>query len=143
MEAYSHSPWCQAKALAHTDAAKRVSDTYELHRMARPLECIGKWFACALLDGTTDGVLYDSKGDAVRHQHHNEMYYAYVMISPGSMDACAAEAFLKIHRMMYDKGIRLHDPDDRDHGGLSVVPRMNAEDMRAAIKAYSRGNRRR
>jgi hypothetical protein len=136
----NHEQWCRAKAFEHSDAAKRTRDHYELHRMAVPLECIGKWFAVALIDGSSDGVLYDGKQDAVRHQHHNEMYYAYVQINPGGMSICEAEAFLKIHRDMYDAGVRLHDPA-HPQGGHSLIPALSAEDqrsMRSSIRSRGR-----
>lgn len=138
--AYSHSPWCRARSFDHSDAAKRTSDHYELHRMALGADSIGKWFAVALYDGTSDGVLYDGKRDAIVHQHHNEQHYAYVQINPGSMDACAAEAFLKIHRDMYDKGLRLADPD-HSKGGHSIIPSLNAEDMRSTRNSIRSGGR--
>lgn len=137
-----HEQWCRARAFEHSDAAKRTRDQYELHRMALPLECIGKWFAVALLDGTSDGVLYAGKQETVRHQHHNEQWYAYVQINPGGMSVCEAEAFLKIHRDMYDKGVRLHDPD-ASSGGHSLIPALSAEDQRSRRNSIRSGGRRR
>lgn len=126
----NHALWCRAKAFEHSDAAKRTSDHYELHRIAMDVESIGKWFAVALIDGQSDGVLYDGKQAAVSHQHHNEQYYAYVQINPGGMSICEAEAFLKIHRDMYDAGVRLHDPA-HSQGGHSLIPSLTTEDMRS------------
>lgn len=127
---YIHSPWCGAKVFNHSDAAKRVSDTYELHRAVNGANAIGHWFASALSDGISDGVMYDNKHDAITHQHHNEQHYVYIQINPGGMSPCEAEAFLRIHRDMYDAGIRLADPD-HNKGGHSLIPEFTTEDMRA------------
>jgi hypothetical protein len=135
-----HENWCRARAYDHSDAAKRCSDTYELHRTVRPLECIGMWFAVALIDGTSDGELYDGKRDAIIHQHHNEQYYAYVQINPGPMSPCASEAFIRVHRDMYDKGVRLADPG-HNKGGHSLIPSLTAEDMRSVRTSIRSGGR--
>lgn len=138
----SHSPWCRAKAFDHTDAAKRCSDIYELHRVALGDDAIGKWFAVALFDGDSDGTAYDGKQECIRHQHHNEQHYAYIQINPGGMSPCEAEAFLKIHREMYDKGMRLADPDHAK-GGHSMIPALTNEDMRSRLTSIRSGGRKR
>lgn len=126
-----HEPWCRQKAIHHSDAAKRLSDTYNLHRTASGLlnfDVLKKWFAVALNDGTSDNVLYDSKQECVIHQHHNEHYYAYISIGPATMNACEAEVFMKTARNLYDKGLRMADPDSR-HGGRDVIMRTSVEDQ--------------
>lgn len=127
-----HSPGCMTKR-AHSDAARRVSDIYRLHRTAQGMDAIGRWFAAALADGTSDGVLYDSKTDAVRHQHHNEMWFAYCSIGPWDMSPCEAEDWLAAVRMFYDAGIPMTDPRE-------VVQRATREDQRSLIRhVASRG----
>jgi hypothetical protein len=122
-----------------SDAGKRVSDTYNLHKAADQYGAIGKWFAVALHDGTTDNTLYDSKAEAVRHQHHNEMYYAYVQVGPWSMPPKDADTFLALHRKMYDKNIRLADPDHRN-GGKDLIKRATVEDQRSLLRSmFTRG----
>lgn len=123
-----HEPWCQKKTKPHTDAAKKVCDTYNLHKMADPRGSIGRWFACALADGETDGVLYDSKRDAVRHQHHNESRYTFLKVGPSSMNVCEAEVMLGTARQLYEKGLRMSDPDARN-GGPDVIKRLMVEDQ--------------
>jgi hypothetical protein len=124
----------------HSDAAKRVSDTYRLHRLAAGHAAIGQWFAAALADGTTDTVLYESKQAAVRHQHHNEVYFAFVCIGPHDMNVCEAEEFLALNRMLYDKGIRLTDPD-HVKGGREIVQRATVEDQRSLVASIANGGR--
>ena len=134
-----HDTDCPAQGLGHSDSAKRVSDAYRLHKAALGLSAIGRWFAVALADGTGGGQLYDCKRDAVRAQHHDETFYAFVCISPGDMSVCEAEGFLQVNRMLYDKGIRLADPDSR-HGGRDVIRRLAVEDDRSLMRSIaSRG----
>lgn len=122
-----HEPWCQMKHRSHTDAAKKVCDTYNLHKVADPYGSIGRWFACALADGSTDGVLYDNKRDAVWHQKHNESRYTFLKVGPSSMNVCEAEVMLRTARQLYDKGLRMSDPDHK-HGGPDVIKRLTVED---------------
>lgn len=129
----THESWCQHKAFGHSDAAKRLCDTYNLHRIAGGLYAVRKWFAVALADGRSDDVLYDDKQSAVRHQHHNENYYAFICIAPCGMKECEAEVVLTNHRMLYDAGFRLADPDHRS-GGKEVIKRLAVEDQLAQTR---------
>lgn len=125
-----HAMWCQQKAFAHSDAAKRIADEYNLHRIAIGIDAVGKWIACSLADGRSDHTLYDSRRDAVAHMHHNEHLFTFIKINPSSMNACEAEVMLKTARTLYDKGLRLSDPDDA-HGGRDVIKRVSVEDQLA------------
>ena len=111
----------------HSDAAKRVSDIYNLHRIADAYGNIGFWFACALADGQSDMGLYESKQDAIRHQHHNENYYTFIQIVPSSMTPCEAEVMLKTARMIYDAGGRISDGFSRH----DLIKRLGWEDQLA------------
>ena len=124
-----HQPRCPIEnwtALGdHSDAAKRIADIYSLHRLADPYGNIGFWIACALADGQSDMVLYETKSDAIRHQHHNENWYTFIQIVPSTMTPCEAEVMLKVARMAYDKGWRITD-------GLSrhdLIKRLGWEDQ--------------
>jgi hypothetical protein len=120
----------------HSDAAKRVYDTYHLHRTADLHGGLGKWFACALNDGATDGVLYENKSDAIRHQHHNEQYYAFIQVTYANMTRCTAEVFLKVNRRLYDAGIRMADPAAKG-GGKELIRRASTEDQLAYLRGKS------
>lgn len=134
---YFHQPWCQQRALPqHEDAAKRLADTFNLHRVAAPYDSIGRWFAVTLHDGTGDGVLYDSKRDCVVHQGNNEDYYTFVKIVPSTMNACEAQVMLSIARRLYDNGMRMADPDDR-HGGKDLIIRGSVEDQLALTRGIA------
>lgn len=122
-----HEPWC--KAPSHSDAAKRLSDTYNLHRIGMGLDSVGKWFGASLAEGRSDDdTLYDSKRDCVLHMKHNEQYYTYIKISPGGMVPCEAEVMIKTARNLYDKGMRMTDPDHK-HGGPDLITRLTVEDQ--------------
>lgn len=125
----------------HSDAAKRVADQYALHRIGAGMASTGKWFAVALSDGTSDGTLYDTKRDAVRHQHHNEMYFAFICIAPSNMSVCDADIFIKTQRALYDAGLRMSDPDD-PAGGRAPIVRQTREDQISLMHSIrSRGRR--
>jgi hypothetical protein len=136
-----HDADCPRKGQAHSDAAKRISDTWRLHRSALGLGAAGRWFAAALADGTGDGQLYDSKADAVVHQHHNEQYFAFLCISPADLSVCEAEESLNLFRTVYDNP-RLRFTD-RDHpaGGPDIIRRLAREDDRSLIRSLASGGR--
>jgi len=121
----------------HTDAAKRCSDQVALHLAAMGAGAIGKIIAVSLADGSGDGVLYDSKYDAVRHQRHNERRYAFVRIPPGGMPVCDAECFLWVHRMARERDIGSPDLSRAD-GGLDLIPRLTREDQARQIRNLQR-----
>lgn len=116
-----------------SDAARRTADEYNMHRMADPLGAIGKWFAVALTDGSSDHVLYESRQDCIRHQKHNEKYYAFIQIVPSTMKHKEAETFLATQRKLYDHGMRVIDPDMRN-GGPELIPRVSREDQASQLR---------
>jgi hypothetical protein len=127
----NHQQYC--RRLKHSDEAKRIAETYAMHKMADPEGNIGRWFAVAIADGRSDNTIYDNKQAAIKHQHHNEYYYAYIQISPGTMNICDAEMFLSGVRKTYDARKALMD---RDHpkGGLEPITRLSAEDQIAQLR---------
>lgn len=129
----AHEAWCPKKDTPHTDAAHRLSDIYNLHRVADPHGSVGKWFASALADGSSDHVLYDSKHSCIRHQKNNEQYYTYIKIIPSTMSVCDAAVMLTTARRLYDAGMRMVDPD-ASHGGRDVIKRSSIEDMLAVMQ---------
>lgn len=98
------------------DAARRAFD------MVKELAVVTDWdtrvrqspyLAIKLADGFTDGVLYDTKADAVRHVP-DERWYAFFSFrnSPnGFASPRDAAIFLMWHRAAYERGMRLSDPD--------------------------------
>lgn len=116
-----------------SDAARRCSDQIRLH-IAMHSE--GKWAAIRLSDGGGDGVPYDTRRDAIRHQLH-EQWCAYVKIPYDDMPPAHAERFLEMNRELYEAGFRLVDPDD-EH--MAVMP-FTQEDLSAALRHIRRYGR--
>lgn len=117
--------WEQVKNVAHhTDYETRV----------------GSYLAIKLSDGSTDGVLYGSKKDAVRHCKGDEQWFAFFSFRTapaGFASPQEAGVFLAYHRMAYDNGFRLPDPDD-PRGGPDLVMPTPEEHIRAQLAAFMR-----
>jgi len=124
----------------HTDAARRVADTWNLHLaaarngrgLAFGLTAMGRWIAVALADGRGDGVVYETRRDAVRHQHHNERFFAFLQLQPFQLTICQAESYLYMHRLCYDAGGVLSDPEGSGH---ELIPALTAEEFNDQLKA--------
>jgi hypothetical protein len=103
------------------DDAKRFADIVNGNLVAFPAwELRNKWLAIRLSDGGSDGTIYDSKQDAVKHQI-DEFQCAYFCFRNclGGISAREAERFLVYVRAAYKAGFRLPDPDAK-HGGLDT-----------------------
>lgn len=103
--------------------------------LAGVADLIGQWLAIRLSDGGYDGVAYEHRADAVRHQLH-ETQCAYVRIPPGGMTPREAEAFLGYHRALYDAGFRLPDPEF----ALPLMP-LTRKDQKRQIRLLTKGNK--
>lgn len=98
----------------------------------------GRWLAARLSDGKTDGVIYDSRDDAIRHQLH-ETQCAYLVVPPGPMPPAEATAWLSLQERLYDAGMRMTDPDLANGRMLVGGPAGAAALNRAARRATARG----
>jgi hypothetical protein len=144
-----HDPgcgWARPSHPGHSDAAKRVCDTYNLHRAAGAAfgihSNLNKIFACRLSDGTSDGDLYDTRADCIRHQHHDEKWFCYLRVERYVMTVCQAESALKWHREAYDKGLVFVDRDAVVGPGITaadmeMIPRATVEDHARQLAALS------
>lgn len=90
-----------------TPAGARAADTIAAAQ-ATPGH-IGGWVAIRLSDGASDGVVYDTRQAAVRHQLH-ETQCAYAQVPPTGFSAAEGTAFLSYHRKVYNAGHLLPDP---------------------------------
>src|SRR5579864_2590956 len=134
---FRHDPGCEygrgeaaADGNGHSDAARRVADTYNLHRIAGTglgLHNVGKVFAVALADGTSDGVLYPDIRAAIRYQRHNAKWYAYLRVGREACSVCMAASLLRLHRDADAAGLNFTDRDDASFG-LELIPRVTRED---------------
>lgn len=123
-----------------SDAAKRVSDAYNLHRVSDPIGSIGKWLHVKLEDGTGGNTLFDSKVEAERDTGHMEMYYAFPQVGPWPMTPELAETFLHLHRRMYENNLKMADPDAAG-GGHEMIRRTSREDQFNQVRNLFQGDR--
>lgn len=72
---------------------------------------VGKWSAIRLADGSSDGVFYDTRADAIEHQLH-ESLCCYIKVPPTGITVEEASRFMAFNRLAYDNGFRLTDPSD-------------------------------
>jgi hypothetical protein len=101
-----------SKCIVVTDAARRMSDRINLWVIGQPWDVLkNSWVAFRLNDGGTDGVLYDTREAAIRHQP-DERYAAYFCMrnALGGANARDCQIFLDVHRHVYDAGGRFVDP---------------------------------
>lgn len=100
-----------SKCVIISDAAKRISDTINLHiTFNNAWEIHTKWMAFALADGTSDGALYDSFDDATYHQSHPARY-AYMCFRSvmGGSNPRDAQLWLEMERHAADARMALHE----------------------------------
>lgn len=119
----------------HSDAAKRFADLYNLHRAAGTLR---GWIAVAYADGSGDGEVYESRGEAVSFAWPwEDRYFFCTLDAAPNMTVCQAESLLRYRRVMAEM-----ERADRDqpHGGREVIPRLMAEDQEAQIQAVRTGH---
>src|SRR5579859_6518652 len=93
-----------------TDAARRAYDIIQSYVVFVDWETrIRSWVALRLADGSSDGNLYESRLEAVRHQPDEYLcaYYSYRNSPNGFSSREDAELFMDYHRMAYDQGFRL------------------------------------
>jgi len=108
---------------AELDAAARCAD---IVRQAIVDGHVSKWLAIRLSDGGSDGVAYDTREEAVRHQLH-ETQCGYVKVRLDNYPPREALSFLRWHRMAYDAGARLPDPEAPNGGPELYVPTVIEE----------------
>lgn len=116
-----------------TDEGRRASDVVNTALLAEP-DSVGRWIALRLRDGGSDGAVYDTRPDAIRHQLTGARIF-YVRIPPDGISPQDASRLLLVGRLFDDAGYRLVDPDDKTE---PITPWTN-EDLAALIKAAGRG----
>jgi hypothetical protein len=144
---HAHDPGCEwADAGDHSDAAKRIADAYNLHRVAGAglgLCQVGKVFAARLSDGTSDGVLYPDLRTAIRFQKSNAKWYCYLRLQRDAMTVCNAASFLKMHREADQAGLNFTGRHDDPASGMEIIQRLTVEDHQRQLRALSAAARRR
>lgn len=107
-------------AFVYPDEARRMSDAHNLHLSVHGTAAAGKWIACNLGDGRSDGVLYDTREQAIRHQF-SEWLCAYVCIQATGMTPRQAWKYLEFTRGLYKAGMRIHQNNDPGHAMLPLM----------------------
>jgi hypothetical protein len=110
------------------DIGKRAHDTIALHVIGGN---VGKWVALRLEDGSSDGIPYDTRREAIQHQLHEQLC-CYVKVPPDGMPAEDALRFILINRSLYAQGYRLTDPD---MPGEPIYPMTDEETLRTILSA--------
>jgi hypothetical protein len=106
-----------------TDVGKRAYDIARAYCTYVDYDTLVRsWIAFRLSDGGSDGTLYPSKRDAIRHQTYEQAcaYFSYRGSPNGFGTAKDAAVWLEYHRHIYANGGRLVDPDDA-HGGPDII----------------------
>lgn len=92
---------------AEWDAAQRMADAVNLHVLAdraqREQRSTAPYVAIDLEDGSSDGVLYDSRAQATRAQRSD--YRFYVKVGPATMSAKEAVVLLLYARRAHRAGV--------------------------------------
>lgn len=115
----------------HSDAAKRLSDTYNLHKTFGEVRGV---IAFSLSDGSSDDTVYPDRETAVAHQHHNETRRGYTSLSAPYMSVCNAAALIRFER--HAAKIAPAQRGARD-GGLVVIPRLTSDGLNRQINAMN------
>lgn len=117
------------------DRAKRLAGIVNSMVVIHPLDVVvNSWIAVRLSDGGTDGNLYDTRLDAVRHQaHENQCAYLSLRAAISGMTEQEAYVYLKFHEHAYDAGYRFTDPE-RPNGGMDMQIPLTHEDVHSQIR---------
>lgn len=118
-----------------TDAGRRLA---EAHERARAAGGVGRFIAARLSDGRTDGAIYDTRDDAIRHQL-DETQCAYIVVQPAAMPDEEATGLLDVNRRIYAAGMRTTDPDTVN--GATIAATLGLSPNRATRRAALRKRR--
>jgi hypothetical protein len=96
-----------------TQAGRHCSDAVNL---ALLLGGERKWVAVRLSDGKSDGAIYDTKADAMKHCPQSlkllhETQAVYIQVPYDGMTPEDGTGYLAVNRKLYDGGMRLTDPN--------------------------------
>jgi hypothetical protein len=87
------------------DTARRAADQVNIHVLAHGREAHGRYVAIRLSDGGSDGTLYDTRHDAVRHQMHPTQC-VYARVTVGGTTPKSMWVLMVYMRQVYDNGGR-------------------------------------
>jgi len=114
-------------------SGKRMAERINLMVISHPWDTlVNSWMAFKLADGDTDGVLYDTRQDAVTHQL-DERWCCYFCMrnAVGGVNELDCQLYINLHRQVYDAGGRLTDPEGR--GESLIVSTKGYDIMRGRV----------
>lgn len=115
-----------------SDEARRIADNFNARiTFMKWDEIQNSWMAFRLQDGSTDGTVYPTRRDAIRHQS-NEQQCCYLAFKncPNGITVAEAGRFLWFTRKAYDAGMRLPDPDDQFGGPEAFMPTEQYDNLK-------------
>jgi|SRR5215469_2119908 len=120
------------KCVTVEDSGRRMAELVNLLVASNPWDTIvNSWVAIRLIDGGSDGVLYDSRAAAIAHQPDERWaFYLCMRNAQGGIKPLDAQLLINMQRQVYDNGGRLADPQ-----APSVIPTISAYDrVRSNLK---------
>jgi hypothetical protein len=123
------------------DRSKRVSDSFNARiTFMKWDEIQHAWMAFKLSDGSTDGNIYYSRREAIRHQV-DERVCAYLafMNCPNGIKPSEAGRFLYFTEMAYKGGAVLPDPDQQFGGREAFMPTEQYDNLKSLPILNARG----
>lgn len=94
-----------------SDAARRISDTINLHiTFNNEWEINTKWLAFRLADGSSDGAIYDTRDQAIEHQPFPDRCCFFTFRSAmGGTTPRDCQIWLEMERNASDARMRMHE----------------------------------
>lgn len=104
------------------DAVRRLCDAVNVHIDAIGADAYGKYVAISLADGSSpDGVLYETRRDAARHQA--DPWNFYVKVNPGGIQPKEAWVVLGYAREARKAGVVFAEEEPLVPQRLELAPR--------------------
>jgi hypothetical protein len=101
-----------SRCVTVTDAARRMADQINARVAFTPWDTlIGSWMIFRLVDGGTDGVLYDSRADAAKHTFYRHHAIFCMRNAQGGVSAKDCQLYLDVHRQVYEAGGDFREPE--------------------------------
>lgn len=96
-----------------------------------------KYIALRLSDGGSDGVLYDTHRDAVRHQIHEQQcyYLSFRNLGAGGVNKREIAIVMHMARKAYTAGMRFVDPDHHNGGQELMLTTGRMDYVKAGFEA--------
>jgi hypothetical protein len=90
-----------------------------LHIIGKGDAAWNKWVALRLSDGGSDGVLYDTRMQAIDHQLHPTQC-CYLVIPPTGFTYDEIREFLNLSRSLMERGARIPSHGDYRMAGFKI-----------------------